>query len=136
VFRWDELRDPVAYACRAAITNFYKARQRDEQRLRRSVAAQRLDTVAQHDRAPDDIHKGDRVVELLSGLPQAQGEAMAYAVDGFSPAEVAGKVGKTSAAVRANLRHARRTLAARMSDSPDWDIRDSSESRDGRRTDD
>jgi RNA polymerase sigma factor (sigma-70 family) len=108
--RWAEIRDPVAYAIRSARNNFYRSRQREEERHRRAAQAQRLVPGLDHDAALDARQEQDRVVALLSTLPAAQGEVMAFTVDGYSPTETAGILGKTPEAVRANLRHARKRL--------------------------
>jgi RNA polymerase sigma-70 factor (ECF subfamily) len=70
-----------------------------------------------HDATLDAGQERSHVVGLLSALPAAQREVMAYTVDGFSPTEMAGMLGKTPEAVRANLRHARKRLSQQINES-------------------
>jgi RNA polymerase sigma factor (sigma-70 family) len=54
------------------------------------------------------------VLEALAGLPHRQREAMAWHFDGFTPTEIAERLGTNSAAVRQSLARARRNLARRL----------------------
>jgi RNA polymerase sigma factor (sigma-70 family) len=54
------------------------------------------------------------VLEALAGLPRGQREAMAWHFDGFTPTEIAERLGTSSAAVRQSLARARRNLARRL----------------------
>jgi len=54
------------------------------------------------------------VLEALGGLPQRQRESMAWHFDGFTPAEIAERLGTDPAAVRQSLARARRNLARRL----------------------
>jgi DNA-directed RNA polymerase specialized sigma24 family protein len=50
------------------------------------------------------------VVQVLSSLPAGQRAVMALVVDGFTPAEIAVRLGRSPAAVRQCLMAARRRL--------------------------
>jgi RNA polymerase sigma-70 factor (ECF subfamily) len=114
--RWAEVRDPLAYAMKAALNSFYRSRQREGESHRRAVRALLLSPGPDHDAVLVTGQERSRVVGLLSALPTAQREVMAYTVDGFSPTEMAAMLGKTPEAVRANLRHARKRLSQQINE--------------------
>jgi RNA polymerase sigma factor (sigma-70 family) len=115
--RWVEVRDPLQYAIKAALNSFYRSRQREGESHRRAIRALLLTPGPDHDATLDARQERSHVVGLLSTLPAAQREVMAYTVDGFSPTEMAGMLGKTPEAVRANLRHARKRLSQQINES-------------------
>ena len=50
------------------------------------------------------------MLAALAALPPKQREVMAWCIDGYSPAEIAGELGADPAAVRQNLAKARKNL--------------------------
>ena len=54
------------------------------------------------------------VLAALADLPPKQRQVMAWSIDGFSPAEIAGELGTDPAAVRQNLAKARKHLKAQL----------------------
>lgn len=62
--------------------------------------------------SPVELGEQERLVlRALAGLPVKQRQVMAWTVDGYSPGEIAAAFGEDPAAVRQNLRRARRNLA-------------------------
>lgn len=115
---WATLTNPHAWVRKAANTEIIKAirrRQREED-LRRALA--RVDGGPGSEVViPAGPDEADRVRAVLAGLPEAQREALAFTIDGFTPKETAGIVGKSSEAIRANLREARRRLRTALGDN-------------------
>lgn len=110
--RWNQIDAPLAYAKRAALSHFFKEKERGLDRVR-----QRLKDGAEARRGGvDDAGLTvweDRqwVMQILSSVPSAQREVLALVVDGFTPAEIARRLGKTADAVRQNLHAARARLS-------------------------
>jgi RNA polymerase sigma-70 factor (ECF subfamily) len=112
--RWDSIDDPFAYAQRAVVTHFIK----DEMGPRRvagRVIARGAVAGEYEDSRLTLWEDGQWVGQLLASLPAAQRDVMALIVDEFGPAEVARLLGKNPAAVRQNLRAARRRLQLALS---------------------
>jgi RNA polymerase sigma-70 factor (ECF subfamily) len=120
---WETLHNPRGWARTAAsrllIRQEVKRRRQHEiaRKLGRAERADAPDSAANVDR--DDRSRAHRdevelVRRVLRELPPAQREVIAYYLDGFKPDEIAGRVGKSSATVRANLREARRRLRDRF----------------------
>ena len=61
-----------------------------------------------------------RVLEVLRLLPYRQQQVMAWAYDGYSPAEIATLLGLDSGTVRANLHKARETLKHHLTGEGGW----------------
>ena len=59
------------------------------------------------------------VLRKLAELPIRQRQVMALILDGYTAAEIAGELGLSIDAVRANLMRARRALAAKLG-GPEW----------------
>jgi RNA polymerase sigma factor (sigma-70 family) len=117
--RWDEITSPLAYARRAALTSFLKEKERGPDRVRRRMAvraeARQEDT---EDAALTVWEDRQWVAQILSSLPPAQREVMAFITDGFTPGEIATMLGKTPAAVRQNLHAARARLTLELQGPP------------------
>jgi RNA polymerase sigma factor (sigma-70 family) len=110
--RWASIENPRAYARRAAISNLIKNKERGQARTQMRQI-QRGDVPPEHYLDPGLLvwEQHEWVKQLLESLPPAQREVVAYMVDTFSQQEIALLLGKTEAAVRQNLRAARRRLA-------------------------
>jgi RNA polymerase sigma factor (sigma-70 family) len=110
--RWDTIKNPRAYARRAAISNLIKSKQRGLQRTQERLI-QRGDVPVDHDLDPGLMvwEQQEWVTMLLKSLPPAQREVLACIVDTFTQPEIARLLGKTEAAVRQNLCAARKKLA-------------------------
>lgn len=121
---WETLRNPRGWVRTAASHRL--VRQEINDRRRAKVARllgirDRVDTSAagrtKPEWEPSSRHAGIEAVRAaLAQLPPAQREVMAYYIDGYRPEEIAREIGKTSAAVRANLREARRRLRDTLGD--------------------
>lgn len=62
---------------------------------------------------PVELGEQERLVlRALAGLPVKQRQVLAWTIDGYAPGEIAAVLGEDPAAVRQNLRRARRNLAA------------------------
>jgi RNA polymerase sigma factor (sigma-70 family) len=113
--RWDQISSPLAYARRAALTSFLKEKERGPDRVRHRMAGH---AEARQEGAEDAglTVWEDRqwIVQILSSLPPAQREVMAFITDGFTPTEIATLLGKTPAAVRQNLHAARARLTLEL----------------------
>jgi DNA-directed RNA polymerase specialized sigma24 family protein len=115
--RWDQIDAPLAYGKRAALSNFYKEKDRGldriRQRLKQGAEARRDGAV---DASMNVWEDQQWVMQVLGSLPPAQGEALALVVDGFTPTEIARLLGKTADAVRQNLHAARARLTLALLD--------------------
>ena len=61
--------------------------------------------------SPAELGEQERLVlRALAGLPVKQRQVMSWTIDGYSPGEIAAALGEQPAAVRQNLRRARRNL--------------------------
>lgn len=113
VGRWPEIRNPAAYARRAVMSNLIKAKERSRKLIHRLKERGHASPDAHFDQAMTIWENQQWVDQLLSSLPPAQREVLAYLVEGFKPAEVAILLGKTPACVRKNLQLAVERLRAR-----------------------
>lgn len=115
--RWDQISSPLAYARRAALTSFLKEKERGLDRVRHRMAGRaeaRQEGTA--DAGLTIWEDGQWVGQILSSLPPAQREVMAFITDGFTPGEIATMLGKTPDAVRQNLHAARARLTKELHD--------------------
>ncbi len=110
--RWDAIANPRAYARRAAINNMIKSRQRGLPRISARLI-ERGDVPPEGEEDPGLLvwEQQEWVTLLLKSLPEAQRQVLACLVDMFTAQEIAYLLGKTEAAVRQNLRAARKRLA-------------------------
>ncbi|WP_327090182.1 sigma-70 family RNA polymerase sigma factor [Nonomuraea sp. NBC_01738] len=114
---WDELRHPKAWLRRVAQNDLG-----DLRRIRQREAAS--DELPEREDALSaamavelrDEHRS--VISALKLLPVKQREALAWYLDGFSPAEIAECLETRPVAVRQNLFKARRSLRAWL--GPGW----------------
>ena len=68
--------------------------------------------------SPGELGEEERLVlRALAGLPVKQRQVMAWTIDGYSPGEIAAALGEQPAAVRQNLRRARRNLTHALGSS-------------------
>ena len=115
--RWDQIDTPLAYGKRAALSNFFKEKERGldriRQRLQQGCEARRDGAAGAGLSVWEDKQW---VIQILGSLPPAQREVLALVVDGLTPAEIALHLGKTAAAVRQNLCAARARLALDLLD--------------------
>lgn len=107
--KWPVRPRPLAYARRAVVNNYIKARTRGNQRI-----AQRLierGHVSHHEGAEDSrltaSEDNEWAADVLRLLPPAQREVMERIVQGHSCDETPAVLGKSSEAVRRNLCDAR-----------------------------
>jgi RNA polymerase sigma-70 factor (ECF subfamily) len=116
---WATLNNPRAWVRAAANTEVVKAinrRIREEKLLRALLGVDGVhEPVVGSSADPDEA---DQVRAVLASLPEAQREALVFIIDGFTPTEIAGFVGKTPEAVRSNLREARKRLKAALGNKP------------------
>jgi RNA polymerase sigma factor (sigma-70 family) len=114
--RWDTIEHPRAYARRAAISNLIKIKnkQRGQQRIEERMI-ERGDYPPEHDLDPETAWaQQEWVLQLLKSLPPAQQEVLACLFDMFTQREIAQLLGKTDAAIRQNLRAARKRLESEV----------------------
>ena len=129
--RWDSIKNPRAYARRAAISNLIKSKQRGLPRIRERLIQ---DGNVQLEHHPDPAlaawEQQEWVTLLLKALPPAQREVLACMIDSFTRQEIAQLLGKTEAAVRQNLCAARKRLKSYLAETGDTDA-DSTTRREG-----
>ena len=111
--KWPVRPHPLAYARRAVVSNYIKARTRGHQRI-----AQRFierGHVLYQEGAEDTrltaSEDSEWAADVLSLLPPAQREVMERIVQGYSRDEIPAVLGKSSEAVRRNLCDARARLS-------------------------
>jgi RNA polymerase sigma factor (sigma-70 family) len=109
--RWESIKNPRAYARRAAIRNLIKDRQRELRIQERLTQSGQVPPEHYLDPSLMVWEQQEWVTLLLKSLPPAQREVLAWTVDTFKPREIAQLLGKTEAAVRKNLQDVRRRLA-------------------------
>jgi RNA polymerase sigma-70 factor (ECF subfamily) len=108
--RWSDLDHPRAYARRAVLSNFIKTRNRERQRLARTLEGGHLCPESSDDHELNVWEDEQWVAQLLAQLPPTQREVMKCLVDGLTSVEIAELLGKTPEAIRQNARLARRKL--------------------------
>jgi RNA polymerase sigma factor (sigma-70 family) len=121
---WEKIENPEAWVRRAALNTLITLRQRDR-RLQKSPG---LTFLAERSTgevcgSPGTRQEFREVIELLSRLPPAQREIMAFKIDDFTPTEIAELIGKSPQTVRSNLRAARQALAAMIRSLPGDEFR-------------
>lgn len=115
--RWDSLDNPRAWSYRVASKAW----------IRRLTSVNNEDLTSDPaDSSPllrsvptDAWHARQDLIEALAALPPRQRQVMAWTLSGYTPAEIATELQLENDQVRANLRHARRTLADRLTDRED-----------------
>jgi RNA polymerase sigma factor (sigma-70 family) len=111
--RWDRCGPSLAYARKATLNNFIKAKTRGTGRVARRLVERGH---VPHEEGAEDHQLTEWedlewVAHVLSCLPQAQREVMECIARGLDGDEIAEALGKTKDAVRQNLCDARRRLA-------------------------
>jgi RNA polymerase sigma-70 factor (ECF subfamily) len=115
--RWSEIRQPESWARRVA--------SRALVRRIASIAEEPIDDPPEHSSLLPSLtnveawEQQHQVLRLLDPLPPRQRQVMAWALDGYTPAEIAEELEITPEAVRANLMKARRALASYLSTTED-----------------
>ncbi|MDF5758393.1 sigma-70 family RNA polymerase sigma factor [Spongiactinospora sp. TRM90649] len=110
---WDSLRHPKAWLRRVAqndLSDRWRARQRETLSDQLPERTDPLSTALAVELRAEERE----VVAALRMLPVKQRQALAWCVDGFSPAEIAEALGVRPAAVRQNLFKAKRALKAAL----------------------
>jgi RNA polymerase sigma factor (sigma-70 family) len=109
--RWYDIVDPLAYAKRAVVTNFIRARTRGMDRTRRRQVERGDGTPAVGEDSGLTLWEDRQwVSQLLDSLPPEQGRVMRFVVEGFTPAQIGAVLGRSSDAVRQSLYAARKRL--------------------------
>jgi RNA polymerase sigma factor (sigma-70 family) len=109
--RWPEVTNPLAYAHRAVVSNFVKDRTRGLGRVRRRMVEQGAGLSQGADDPGLTTAEGiEWVRQLLAPLPPGERAVMALVVDGYTPTEIAERLGRSPQAVRHSLSDARRRL--------------------------
>jgi RNA polymerase sigma factor (sigma-70 family) len=118
--RWDAITNPRAYARRAAISHLINNKRRGLLRITERLV-QRGGIPPEHDLDPGLTvwEQQEWVSLLLKSLPPAQQEVLACMVDMLAQEEIAQLLGKTEAAVRQNLRAARKRLVNCLAEADD-----------------
>jgi RNA polymerase sigma factor (sigma-70 family) len=109
---WRRLDDPAAWARRAVVRFYWKAKTRNLDRIRARQVRHGVGTPQGHaDKNMTSWEEWQWINQmLLNALTCEQRDVMALVLDGYSPTEVAGLIGTTPQAVRQRLSIARRTL--------------------------
>ena len=107
---WSKIEEPWPWARVAVVNNYIKVKKREAERLSRTISGGHLTPEGYGDTNLTVWEDTEWVNQLLSKLPPAQREVMAFIVEGWQPREVAILLGKTAATVRQNLKLARDRL--------------------------
>lgn len=104
---WDRIEHPAAWLRRVAGRIFYR-----DLAVREVPVDSVPDTSSPLSAASEaELHDQARaVLAALADLPPKQRQVMAWSIDGFSPAEIAGELDVDPATVRQNLAKARKHL--------------------------
>lgn len=102
--QWNTIENPRAWLRRVAGRIYYR------KRLRETPVEEVPDRPEIYQDPVEIGEQGARVYRALAALPERQRQVMAWHLDGYGSAEIAGELGITVAAVRQNLSRARRAL--------------------------
>jgi RNA polymerase sigma factor (sigma-70 family) len=117
--RWAELREPLAYARRAVISNLIKEKTRNLDRVRqRQIECGAASSEGDLDPELTAWEDEEWIRQMLASLPPRQRSVMTFIVEGFSPAEIATLLGQSPAAVRQSLHVARHRLLEALRKAP------------------
>jgi RNA polymerase sigma factor (sigma-70 family) len=109
--KWDAIKNPLAYACRAAVTLFISRKKRGLPRVIKRLLE--YGEGRQEGAEDPDLNMWagrEWVRELLDFLPKGQRDTLALILDGYTPPQIAELLGKKPATVRRSLCSARRRL--------------------------
>jgi RNA polymerase sigma factor (sigma-70 family) len=113
---WDKCKGSLAYARKATVHNFIKAKTRGTGRVVQRLIERGY--VPHLEDAEDSeltrMEADEWVAHVLSSLPPAQREVMELIMKGLDQDEIANALGKTKAAVRRNLCDARARLSREL----------------------
>lgn len=115
--RWSEIRQPESWARRVASRAW----------IRRIASATEdpIDDPPEHSSllpsppSAEEWEQRHEVLRLLDRLPPRQRQVLAWTLNDYTPAEIAGELGITPETVRANLMKARRALAKHLGTTGD-----------------
>jgi RNA polymerase sigma factor (sigma-70 family) len=105
---------PAAYVRKAACNAFIKERERDRQRLPRTLHGGHLTPEGRHDDRLDAWAEEQCAENLLGGLTPARREVAKLLMDGMTTSEIAEQLGKT----HANIRQLRNQIKERLKSPP------------------
>lgn len=118
--RWASINYPQAWICRVAYRNLLRAK-RSEQR-ETPVSFEEGSGEPSPVTGQEIWEQQEWVTDILKLLTPTEREVMDLILDGSPPAEIGRLLGKTSDAVRQNLRAARRRLKEHLADPNDADL--------------
>jgi RNA polymerase sigma factor (sigma-70 family) len=107
---WPEIERPLAYARKAAMSNFFKERSVDTQRVAKRLTASEIPRNVDSDAGLVRLEDREWIAQLFESLPRGQREVMAFVMDGLTSAEIASIIGKSPATVRSSIKFARGRL--------------------------
>jgi RNA polymerase sigma factor (sigma-70 family) len=102
--QWEAIGEPRAWLRLVACRIYYR------RRLRETPVEDVPDRPMIYQDPVEAREQSHRVFEALAALPERQRQVMAWHLDGYGHAEIAGLLGISQAAVRQNLSRARRAL--------------------------
>ena len=109
--RWEDIDNPLAYARKAVINHFRKARRDSLEKIRVHMARNGAGTPEAHSDQALTVWEDEQWVrQQLDTLTAKQREVMELVLKGLEPREIAVLLGRSSDAVRQNLREARNRL--------------------------
>lgn len=121
MLRWSQITDPFAWARRAVVTHFIKDRTRGPERARRRLAVRGAGTPTVAEDPNLTMAEGaEWVRQLLAILPPGQYDVMTLAVDGYTTAEIAERLGRSPEAVRRARSDARQRLRQALEHDDEW----------------
>lgn len=97
---WARIEDPQAWARKAVVTNFVKAKKRDQERIRRQKRDYLVTRALRGDEVFDLLIEQQYIDELLAHLTAPQREVMELVVEGHRPVDIADMIGISFDAVR------------------------------------
>jgi RNA polymerase sigma-70 factor (ECF subfamily) len=112
--RWKEITHPRTWVRVVASREYLRCRLSDRAEPVGEISGHLLPPGAAADEAAMLGPEVARVLDLLRLLPDRQRQVMAWAIDGYSPAEIAENLNISPVAVRGSLHKARATLKHQM----------------------
>jgi RNA polymerase sigma factor (sigma-70 family) len=108
--QWSEIENPRAWVRRVAQRAAAHEARRTEVGIRRAVVGGHHVDVHHDPDVANEVVEHEQLLRYLADLPRKQRDVMAWYLDDFSVAEIAGQLDMEPATVRSNLRHARNAL--------------------------